>query len=357
MRAMVLTAAAAIALCAACARKTPPDQHPADAGASLSIAQPIHDFGAVTEGDKLAHTFELSGSPTVPVGITRVETSAPWVTADLKTLRIPPGGKGQVEVSFDTLGRTGDLEKRVTVVAGDPKVPAIQLYVRAHVAPMIAVEEESEEREEDEFIYLGDHVTRELKLVGPRAGEAHLAIERITSPDITADIIQQPADAGPPRLRVTVTANTLGHYHGGVFLSTGIAAKPTIMHFFEWVVLGNVTVAPRAMHFEVEAASKRADGHEQVALVRSRLDGFVVRSAKTSSPAFSAEVKRSAKDGEFELHVRVANPDVLARTDAASVELSTNDKIEPVVRVPIAISRQSGRPRTSPAPSSTASQR
>jgi hypothetical protein len=353
MSTKVLTIAAAIILCGvACVPKSPPEKARADGGAALSVAEAIHDFGAVTEGDKLKHTFVLASAADLPIGIARVETTAPWVTAELKTKQIPPGGKGEVEVSFDTLDHVGDLEKRITVVSGDPSAPKIQLYVRARVAPLIAIEK-PEEEEEDEFMHLGDKMVSELKIVGPKAAVAHLAIKTVTSPDVSAELIPAQDAGASPTLRVTVRGTALGHFHAGVILDTGIESKPTIAHFFEWAVLGNVTVAPRALHFEIDRSAPQDRRDETVARISSRIAGFEVRAAKSDSKAFTADLRRTAKPGDYELRVTVADRDAFHRTERANVVLSTNDKVEPSVNVPITVSRTKPRKATPPTPSSS----
>jgi len=347
MKTKVLTFAAAVALCAACVRKSPPPEDKrADAGPVLTVDQPIHDFGAVTDGQKLRHTFVVSNNATTPLGFTRTETNAPWVTAELKNRQIPPGGKVEVDVSVDTSGREGDIEKRITLVPGNESLPKLQLYVRAHVSPLIGVEE-GEESEEDEFVHMGEVLTRDFKIVGAKAASAKLAVQRTTSPDVTAELIGA-GDGGVPILRVTVHPTELGHFHGGVFLSTGLEAKPEIKHFFEWVALGNVTVDPRALHFEKNAEARPSGDTEKVVVLRSRFEGFQVRSAKSTTPAFRAEVRTGDKPREVALHVAVADLASFAKTDIAAIELATNDKVEPTIRVPITVSRSRAKaPRPS----------
>jgi hypothetical protein len=349
MRSMVLlVAAATVALCGACARKDPPASAQADAGSSIGGTDTIRDFGAVVEGDKLKHTFVLSGSHGAALPIDRIETNAPWVTAELKK-NTQLRDRSEIEVSVDTLGHTGDLEKRISLLSSTPNAPAIQLYVRARVEPLIEAEE-SEEEEEDEFIRIGDQSKREVWFSGARASTAHVTIDKTTNPDISAELIHETkGDAARQGIRVTVKATTLGHFHGGVILSTDLEKKPKLTHFFEWTVLGNVEVAPRALHFETGAPSQGAAGDEKVAVIKSRVDGFEVRAAKSSSAVFSAEVRRTTPPGGYELHVRVVDRNALARTEVASVELSTNDPVEPVINVPITVSRAKAAPAASSA--------
>jgi Protein of unknown function (DUF1573) len=335
--ATLLLATAPMALGGGCVHKSHKGA-PHDGGALFQVSEATRDFGTVTEGDKLEQTFVLKNTSGVPIELARVDTNAPWVTAKAEPMHIGPGDKTRIEVSLDTLGHTGDVEKRVMIVSKAPPGPVTKLYVRAHVRPLLAAEE-SDEEEDEEFLHIGDKSSRDVWFTGARVARAHFTIERITSPDVSAELIKR-GQGGAVRqgLHITVNASELGSYHAGVFLSTGIKSRPELKHYFEWTVLGNVSVVPPSLHFVTGAALSAPGGNERVAVLKSRDKGFKVRAVKSSSPTFSATVKPGASPGVYELHVHVADRKALARTEVTNVQVSTNDKFQPTISVAITAS-------------------
>jgi len=336
-RVLPIVCAAGVALCSGCARQAPSPETRADAGALIDADHSRHDFGVVTEGDKLKHTFVLVNGSQAPIQIANVQPNCECVTASLANRQIAPGDKAQLDVVFDTLARTGDQDKLVTVATTDPSAAAIKLRVLARVEPLLGFKQEEDEEDEDMFV--GDSKTREAWIIGKRADVAHLKIERVTDPRVTAEITSKTeGDSVQQALRLTVPGDRLGHFHAGVILSTDIVNKPKLAHFFEWTVHGNVTVTPPSLHFETGGPSVVSGPDELVAQVKSRLEGFAASGPKSNSDVFQATLRPTDTRGVFELRVRVADRKKLAQTQVAEVQLSTNDKVEPVVKVPISIS-------------------
>ncbi len=340
----------AFAPCSACARKSPTPEARTDAGSHISAAETRFEFGAAAEGDNIKHTFVLRNTGAVPVKLDRVEPNCPCVTATVKQQLIGPGDSTEVEVSLDTLGRPGDLEKNVAISSSELSAPPVKLRIHARVEPLLAVHEEDDESAED--MYFGATVTREAWITGARASVAQLTIERVTSPDVTAEIVKKTeGDSVRQQLRVTVRGTALGHYHGAVIMKTDLPQKPKLVHGFEWNVLGNLKVNPRALHFETSGGLPVVGGEEKVALIKSRLDGFDVKGAKSSSAVFKPSVRRTDTQGVYELRVVVADRKRLAETATAMIELSTNDKVQPVITVPISVA--SALPPRPPAPAAS----
>lgn len=328
------SALVALSLSVACTRTSPTPGGDGGAGGLVS-SESSHDFGAATEGEKLKHTFVLTNTGSKPITLDRVQPASSAIQAVINPPQLAPGAKANLEVTFDTLDHPGDHDKLITVASSDPSVSPAKLRVRAKVDPLLMVEQEQEEDEEDEDMRVGETKTREFRILGKKAGEAQLVIERVTSPDFTAEVVSKQEDGGTSHeIKVTLQGKKLGHYHGGVFLRTGLAMKPTLKHFFEWSVIGNVQVVPRSLHFETGGP---ATEQERVAEFKSRLDGFTVKGAKSDSPAFKASVQRAASGKSWELHVLAADREALAKLQTASVEVTTNDPVQPSIVVPLTV--------------------
>lgn len=80
------------------------------------------DLGTVKEGDQVKHTFEFKNTGNSPLIIYSAYGSCGCTVPKFSRKPIPPGGKGQINVEFDSNGRPGPNTKTVTVNANT--VPA-----------------------------------------------------------------------------------------------------------------------------------------------------------------------------------------------------------------------------------------
>jgi len=331
----------ALSAAAACARTPPAPSSSGDTGVVVSPATSF-DFGTATEGDTLKHTFVLTNAGSTSIVFDRVQPASSALQVIVTPMQLGPGAKANLDVTFDTLDRPGDHDKLITVASSDKGLPPVSLRVRARVQPLLEVEQEQEEDEEDEEVRMGETKAREFKILGKKANEAQLSIERVTSPDVTAEVVNKPQDGGiSHEIKVTIQGKKLGHYHAVVFVRTGLANKPVLKHFFDWNVVGNIQIVPRSLHFETGAA---AQPQERVAEFKSRLDGFAITGAKSDSPAFKPTFRRATSGKSWELHVAVVDKAVLATTQTARIDVTTNDPIEPSIPLNLTVSAPAAAP-------------
>ena len=81
----------------------------------ISFQEYEHDFGKVAEGEKVSYNFGFTNSGTGSLVILTATTSCGCTVPKYSTNPIAPGGKGNLEVVFDTSGRNGMQTKIITV--------------------------------------------------------------------------------------------------------------------------------------------------------------------------------------------------------------------------------------------------
>ena len=91
-----------------------------------------HDFGKVTEGEKVAYVFPFENKGTGTLIIDYASTTCGCTVTNFDNRPLPPGGKGNIEVSFDTSGRNGMQTKTITVKSNALK-PVLILKITAEV--------------------------------------------------------------------------------------------------------------------------------------------------------------------------------------------------------------------------------
>jgi len=106
------------------------DRSPASAIPSPSVASPpaepahghlvfdniFFDFGRVSEGDIVRHTFKFKNAGAGKLSIAKTETSCGCTTASAALREYAPGESGEMEVVVDTKGKKGIVVKTVTLM-------------------------------------------------------------------------------------------------------------------------------------------------------------------------------------------------------------------------------------------------
>jgi Protein of unknown function (DUF1573) len=87
-------------------------------GPVITWEKVTHDFGDITQGDKVSHVFKFTNTGNEPLVITNVEVTCGCTTPKgWPRAPIMPGGQGEVTVAFNSAGKFGKQNKVVTVTS------------------------------------------------------------------------------------------------------------------------------------------------------------------------------------------------------------------------------------------------
>jgi hypothetical protein len=87
-------------------------------GPVIVFEKKTHDFGDIFQGDKVEETFKFTNAGTAPLIITNVQVTCGCTTPKgWPRDPIPPGGKAELTVAFNSAGKMGRQNKVVTVVS------------------------------------------------------------------------------------------------------------------------------------------------------------------------------------------------------------------------------------------------
>src|SRR5215213_10177802 len=87
-------------------------------GAVITFEKQTHDFGDMVQGDKVEHTFYFVNTGNEPLLITNVQVQCGCTTPKgYPREPIPPGGKGELTIAFNSAGKIGRQNKTVTVIS------------------------------------------------------------------------------------------------------------------------------------------------------------------------------------------------------------------------------------------------
>jgi hypothetical protein len=109
-----------------------PYQASATDTARISFNEYEHNFGKVTEGEKVACVFTFKNTGTGPLVISSATTSCGCTVSEYDNKPVSPGSSGTIEVVFDSSGRNGIQTKTVTIMSNASK-PVVLLKITGEV--------------------------------------------------------------------------------------------------------------------------------------------------------------------------------------------------------------------------------
>ena len=93
-----------------------------------------YDFGTITEGEVVEHTFTFTNTGEAPLVIQSTSASCGCTTPSYSREPVAPGETGEVQVKFNSQNRPGVQNKTITITANTE--PAVtRLFIKTNVNP------------------------------------------------------------------------------------------------------------------------------------------------------------------------------------------------------------------------------
>jgi hypothetical protein len=86
-------------------------------GPILTFEKNTHDFGDIYQGDKVEQIFKFTNTGNEPLIITNIQVTCGCTAPEWPRNPIPPGGKGEIKIAFNSAGKMGRQNKTVTVIS------------------------------------------------------------------------------------------------------------------------------------------------------------------------------------------------------------------------------------------------
>ncbi len=83
----------------------------------LTLDEAIFDFGEINQGDIVNHKYSFTNTGTAPLLILNATSSCGCTVPEWPKDPIQPGGKGSIQVKYDSANKEGDQSKLVTIFA------------------------------------------------------------------------------------------------------------------------------------------------------------------------------------------------------------------------------------------------
>ena len=153
----------------------------------------------------------------------------------LSAKQVQSGKSGQIEVSVNTQGLMGALDKSVNITTNDPRQPVVTLNVKAIVEPEISVSEPS--------IYFGTvpkgkEVTKEIYITLPADKPIRILSAESMDQNVAVKIEPVPGTNGKKaKLKATQKADAkIGYHFGRIVVKTTSSLTPEISIYVRGVI-------------------------------------------------------------------------------------------------------------------------
>lgn len=89
----------------------------------MEFDKPEHNFGDITQGEKVTAKFKFTNTGKTPLIISDVITTCGCTVPSWPKEPIPPGGKGEISATFNSEGKMGKQNKVITVMSNSSNSP------------------------------------------------------------------------------------------------------------------------------------------------------------------------------------------------------------------------------------------
>jgi len=103
-------------------------------GAVIEFEEKSKDFGDITQGDKVSHTFTLTNAGSAPLIISNVAATCGCTVPKWPKEPIAPGKTAQVQVSFNSAGKMGK-QNSVVRIYSNASEPIEKISLISNVLP------------------------------------------------------------------------------------------------------------------------------------------------------------------------------------------------------------------------------
>jgi hypothetical protein len=338
---------------AAPAAKKPEAAKEAAKAPRLTIVEPVKDYGTIPKGEKLDWSFLVKNTGDTDLQIIAAKPGCGCTVADFDKV-IKPGETGKVTAHVDTTAFAGPIAKTVTLETNDPTTPTSQLTIHAIVKPYVEAFPAGFVRfnllhgdadtqsvvlysEEDEPF----QVTKVELPIDPTTNEpvkwVKTTFEKVAEADKAPNVGRPGQDQYKVNIAVGGPDAHVGALADKVHIYTNSKHQPDYFVSISGVIRPTLRVEPSMLNFG-EVTPNDVAATRMVMLHSNNLkapESFVVSKAESSVPALvTTSVKPGANKGDYEVTLQIAKDAKPGDVDGA-VTIYTNDKINPVITVPM----------------------
>ncbi|OGL43451.1 MAG: hypothetical protein A2W05_09290, partial [Candidatus Schekmanbacteria bacterium RBG_16_38_10] len=99
----------------------------------IQFQEDFYDFGKMDQQQTVEHIFKFKNTGNADLKIDHLESSCSCAGALISSKVIPPGGNGEIKVSFSSKNFQGEIKRTVQVFSNDPDKGMYTLNIKSNV--------------------------------------------------------------------------------------------------------------------------------------------------------------------------------------------------------------------------------
>ncbi|MBD3334890.1 MAG: DUF1573 domain-containing protein [Candidatus Eisenbacteria bacterium] len=280
-------------------------------------------------GRDTVFTFRNSGNQ--DLRILDVKTSCGCTAALASESIIPPGGRGTIEVHFDSKRFKGTVAKTVKVMTNDPGEPESKLRVLATVKPLLNVDPE---RIDFGLVQLGENPARRIRIASEKGKNLQInevdfsrelfdsELSSVAHPDSEVYVLELRVADSPP----------LGAFRQEVRITTSLPDLKPVIVPVRGEVIHHFRVRPAMLNL---GSFRAGDAPRQVlSVTRIGQSRYEVESVECGHPKIRLQLEYDESDESYRISTMVEPGIEPGRIDSRIV-VHTNDPDQPRLMIPL----------------------
>jgi len=303
-------------------------------GASIGVSEPTHNFGVVSQGAIVEHSFVIQNNGVGPLDIKRIQSDCGCTTSQPEPRQIAPGQTGTIKVAFDTAGFSGEKVKSVRVFSNDPQRPSLVLSLSGTVNTEINV---LPTRLFYGVVRKGAEDSKTIEIEA--APGSKVEILSITS---RSELIDLEVSDKSPAKKKTVVAKLkskipVGLLRSRLVVKTTSKKTPVINIPVFARVEGDMRFDPPELSFGLMQGPVSSDVTRSVKILNENSSGKKVQiiKAESTNPNLTVEVLPIKEGEEYQLKVGVAEGTVGAVTARVQITTDHPDPEQQLLTLPV----------------------
>jgi hypothetical protein len=287
------------------------------------------NFGKIFKGQKVEHVYKFENRGKGILEISKVKTSCGCTAVMLTNKIISSGKTGEIKATFNSGSYKGNVTKSITVLSNDPDSPKYKLTLSGEIIEEIIVKPRNINFGS---IYLGTKIDKTITIKS--LTEPNFKIKKITpsKPFVNASIVEKNNEEYI--IKATLKDNLkIGRFSGVIYLQTDNPRQPKATIPFFGEIIGDITTYPKKIYYGRVTKGKEIT---QKIFVKINKNDIKILNSKVSPDYLSTKIiEKYEKNNPHCLIEIKLDKEVPVGMLNGSLELYTNSKIQPTIKIPI----------------------
>jgi Protein of unknown function (DUF1573). len=289
---------------------------------------PNFNFGKVYKGQKVEHIFKFINRGTADLEINKVKTSCGCTAAILSDKIIPAGETGEIKTTFNTGSYNGKAKKSITVKSNDPENRSYILTISGEITELITTDPK---RINFGPVYVGVETEKTVTVTS----DSDFKINKVT-PSISS-LSTSITELNTNKYVIKITSkgsSKIGRFSGVINLETDNSLQTKVVIPFFGEITGDITTYPNKIYY---GNVKKGEERVQKVFVKLNKENIEISGVKVNPDYLSAKIIENYKknNSQFLIEVRLHENAEVGKLNGL-LEIKTNSKAQPVIKVPIA---------------------